>query len=81
MDTGWPQAVNSQPEAPVVAEAAGPPAPLSSAFDIEEADWCQQDYDDPWSHNVAVPNFVAKVKFEGSKAFMEFKTGPLGRGC
>ena len=64
----------------VVAAAVCPPAPLSSAFDMEEAEWCQQDYDDPWSDNVVVPSFIAKKKYEGSKAFMVFKTGPLGRG-
>ena len=80
VEAGWPQLFDTRVEAPVVAAAAGPPAPLSSAFDIEEADWCQQDYDDPWSDNVTVPNFIAKAKFEGSKPFMAFKTGPLGRG-
>ena len=47
---------------------------------MAEADWCQQDYDDPWSDNVVVPSFIAKKKYEGPKTFKGFKTGRLGRG-
>ena len=80
MDTGWPLVACVQPAAKVAAAATRPPAPLSSAFDLEEADWCQQDYDDPWSDNVVVPSFIAKKKYVGPKAYMVFKTGPLGCG-
>ena len=80
VDAMRPLVACGQPAAEVVSATTRPPAPLRSAFDVEEANWCQQDYDDPWSDNVVVPSFIAKKKYVGHKAYMVFKTGPLGCG-
>ena len=53
---------------------------FSSAFDQAEADWWQQEDDDPWAGDVVVPNFIAQKKYEGPKAHMVYKTGALGLG-